>query len=159
MNRADLLAGTNLCTTSGLLTATGAETVYDTTAVINFAIDGILFSKAAITDGATPTLDHNGVLFNTLAASRGCALLFLLNAAGTVSVMQGPTEVIDESGTFDKAPEFPESPDGTVAFAYMILENDSTGSTFTIGTSNWNATGATNSIKNLGLLPSRPQVS
>ena len=159
MNRAAFLAGSNFCTTSGLLTATGAETVYDTTATINFCEDGVAFSKTAITDGVMPLLDTNGVLFETLAASQGCALLFLLDAAGLVSVMQGELEVIDDSGTFEQAPEFPEAPEGNTAFAYMILENDSTGSTFTIGTSNWDATGATNSIKNLFVLPSRPQVS
>jgi len=160
MSKILTMAGSSFCTVSGLLTATGAETVYDTTVAIPFCIEGIAFSRAAVTDGVMPLVDHNAVTLVALAASEGCALFFLLNAAGTVSVMQGEVEALDaDDDSFLVAPNFPDVPDGSVPFAYMILTNGAAGSTFTIGTSNWNATGMTVSIKNLMTVPERPQES
>jgi hypothetical protein len=160
MTQASELKGLNACFTSGLLTATGAETVYDTTVTIVFAINGKLYTKTAITDGATPTTDGNtGAAFSTLAASRGCALLWCLNSSGTVSLRQGPVERLDGANAFINAPQFPSYPDSVTPFAYSILKNGSTGSTFTIGSSNWNATGMTATHVNIATVPSRPQES
>ena len=58
MNALDLRGGV-FCTTSGLLTAAGAETVHDTTVTINYVLDGKIATKTAITDGATVTTDYN----------------------------------------------------------------------------------------------------
>lgn len=148
------------CTTSGLLTATGAETVYDTTVTISFSINGIAYSKAAVTDGATPTTDGNSAALSTLTASQGCAIVWCLNASGTVAVFQGDVVDLDASGNFETAPVFPAI-DYSVwcPFAYQILKAGSTAGTITFGSSNWNATGFTNSIKNVHSLPARPQLS
>ncbi len=159
MNRAAFLAGSNFCTVSGLLTAAGAETVYDTTVAIDYCIDGIAYAKATVADGVTPTADQKGDTLIPLQVSEGCALLWMLNAAGTVAVMQGGIEDLDSADAFKKAPEFPEVPEDNTAFAYMILTNGAAGSEFVIGTDNWNQTGAVVSIKNLMVLPSRPQVA
>lgn len=155
------LAGVNQCHSSGLLTATGAETVYDTTVQIDFSINGIMYSKATVADGATPTTDLvDSAAFTALAASRGCVFLWCLNASGTVGIAQGEIVTLDASNNFVDLPEFPLVDTGTwVPFAYQVIKNGSTGSAWTIGTSNWNATGITSSIKNLNLLPSRPQAS
>ena len=56
------LDGATFATTVGALTGTGAETVYDTTAIINYAIGGKGYTKAAVTDGATPTADGDPLL-------------------------------------------------------------------------------------------------
>lgn len=148
-----------MCTNSGLLTGTGAETVYDTTVIIEYAINGIAYRLAAVTDGATPTSDQEGVVLTALAVSEGCALLWLVDAAGLVSLMQGATEGLDGADAFEFAPEFPEMPEGTVAFAYSILVNAAAGSEFIIGTDNWNQTGMTATHTNIMVLPSRPQTS
>lgn len=154
------LGGINFCTTSGLLTATGAETVYDTTVTINYVIDGKIATKTAVTDGATPTTDHNtGAAFTTLTANQGCVLVWGLIAGGTVKVMQGGVQALDVSGNFMVAPQFPAVPAGVAPFAYQVLKAGSTAGTITIGTSNWNATGFTNAIVNVAVLPSRPQVA
>jgi len=156
------LAGSNFCTDSGLLTATGAETVYDTTVIIPFSIDGLAYRKAAVTDGVTPLVNDDASAFTALAINEGCNVLWLLDAAGAVSVIQSDIgSLAPEDGTFleGEVPVFRAVPDGKVPFAYMILTNGSTGSAFTIGASNWNQTGITVSIKNLLVLPERPAES
>ena len=156
--QAQELFGVNICTTLGLLTATGAETVYDTTVVITYSVNGKGYTKAAVTNGATPTTDGNtGSAFTTLAASEGCSLTWALDASGTVTVYQGSVETLDSDNNFVIAPSFAGLPDTVTAFAYQVLKNSSAGSTVTIGTSNWNATGFTNVIQDVLTMPNRPQ--
>ncbi len=161
--------GSMLSTTSGLLTATGAETVHDTTVAVEFAIDGKRASKAAITDGVTPILDHiTGVAFpilvggNSVAgvAGQGCAVVWGLQADGTVVCSQGAIQALDLQGNFVKAPQFPPIAVDMAVFAYMILKAGATAAVSnTFGTTNWNATGYTNVIVNVGDLPTRPQIA
>lgn len=154
------LYGMTRATTSGLLTAAGAETVYDTTVTVAFSIGGKAYSKTAITDGATPTADGDSTTLTTLTANEGCSLVWCLNAAGTVVVFQGSIEDLDASGGFIHAPDFPTIDLETYCpFAYQVLKAGATAGTITIGTSNWNATGFTNVIVNVHSLPTRPQDS
>lgn len=151
--------GLNMCTTSGLLTATGAETVYDTTVTICYSVDGKAKTKTAVTDGTTPTTDGvTGSTFNTLTANKGCIFVWCLDASGTVKVVQGPIADM-AGGSFVTRPQFPDIPDTLTAFAYMVAKAGSTAGTIAFGTSNWNATGFTNAIVNVFVLPDRPQVS
>ena len=77
----DSIRSDNFCTTSGLLTATGGETVYDTTVTICFCVDGKAKTKTAVTDGATPTLDYNtGAAFLPITGVSG------VSGQGTVVV-------------------------------------------------------------------------
>lgn len=153
----EALARTGLTAVLGKagLTATGAETVYDTANAFDFAIDGVLYSKAAVTDGATPTTDANtGENLVALADDEGCMLLWLINAAGTVALAQGPIRALDaDTGDFVVDPQLPAVPDGYVPFAYQIIKNDS-GSSFSIGSTNWSA--VKDAIKDIATLPSRP---
>ena len=154
------LYGKSFCTTNSLLTATGAETVHDTTVLLNFCINGKAYTKSGTNaDQATPTTDHNtGVAFNTLTASKACVMVWAYNASGTVKVMQGP--VVDWDGVaFNVPPSFPAIADDVCPFAYQILKASSSAGTITFGTSNWNATGFTNAIVNVLVLPDRPQTS
>lgn len=157
--QASQLFGANFCTTSGLLTATGAETVYDTTVTINYVIEGKIKTKTAVTDGATPTTDGvSGATFTALTANKGCIFLWCLNTGGTVKVLQGPVADM-AGGSFVVAPQFPDVPEDLVPFAYQVAKAGSTAGTIAFGTSNWNATGFTNAIVNVAVLPRRPQVS
>lgn len=149
----------NRCTTSGLLTATGAETVHDTTVTIAFSVNGKATTKTAITDGATPTTDAvTGAAFEAFGPSEGCVFVWALTAGGTVKVAQGTVESWDGTA-FTVAPKFPNVPDTMTPFAYQVVKASSTASAWTIGTSNWNATGVTNAIVNVHELPDRPQVA
>lgn len=147
-------------TNTGLLTATGAETVYDTTVAIDYSIGGKAYRKATVADGTTPTTDGDGAALSTLAASKGCVMVWCLNAAGTVSVFQSDVNDLDASDAFEVVPNFPVVDlDTYCPFAYQVITNGSTGSTFTFGSSNWNATGITVAIQNVLTLPRRPQES
>ena len=155
---ANNLTGATMCTTSGLLTATGAETVYDTTVAISYAISGKAYSKAAVTDGTTPTTDGDGGALSTLTASQGCVMLWCLNSAGTVGVFQSDVNALDSSNNFKVTPNLPDFDDEVwCPFAYQVLKAASTAGTITFGTSNWNATGFTQTIQNIHTLPLRPQ--
>jgi hypothetical protein len=152
--------GQNFATTSGLLTATGAETVYDTTVTICYCVNGKALTKTAVTDGATPTTDGvSGSAFRTLTASQGTVLVWCLDGSGTVKVLEGSRESLDSAGNFKQVPQFPNIPDTLTPFAYQVLKASSSAGTITIGSSNWNATGFTNAIVNVMVLPDRPQVS
>ena len=77
------LRGSNFCTSSGLLTATGAETVYDTTVTITYCINGKAATKTAVTDGATPTTDFATGSAITLTASKSrCVVWGLIDGGG-----------------------------------------------------------------------------
>jgi len=161
------ITGSNFCTSSGLLTATGGETVHDTTVTITFCINGKAYTKTAITDGATPTTDHvTGAAFVGLVGTasgggQGCAFVWCLNSSGSVKVIQGPVIALNSSGDFAPvgAPQFPQIPSDVVPFAYMVSKHYGQGSTFTFGSSNWNISGYSHAIQNILVLPNRPQAS
>lgn len=151
------LRGTNFCTTSGLLTATGAVTTYDTTVAINYVLNGKIAQKATVATGATPTTDFVTGAAITLTANFARCVLWGLIAGGTVKALAGPIVAWD-GNAFQINPPFPPVPDTFVPFAYQIIKAGSTTvGTWTFGTSNWNATGVTNVIVNVAVLPDRPQ--
>lgn len=153
------LNGGNCCTSPGLLTATGAETVYDTTVTINYVLNGVFAQKTAVTDGVTPTTDAISGSAITLTANKARMVVWCLISGGTVKALAGP--IVDWDGVaFKQAPQFPDIPDAYVPFAYQLLKGGATLSgTWTFGSSNWNATGLTSAIKNLAFMPSRPQTA
>lgn len=150
--------GLNMCTTSGLLTATGGETVYDTTVTINYILNGKIATKTAVTDGATPTTGNTSGASIQLTASKARVVVWGLKSGGTVAVEEGP--IVDYDGTnYSPMPQFPAIPDNFVPFAYQVLKASSAAGTITFGSSNWNATGFTNAIVNIAVLPEHPQTS
>lgn len=162
--------GNNFCLSSGLLTATGAVTTHDTTVTIDYVLDGVIASKTAITTGATPTTDYvTGAAFPPIvgggsvdgAYGNGCIVLWGLIAGGTVKCIQGRQQALDVNGNFITAPEMPYFPSTFVPFAYQVLKAKATASATAIvfGTALWNATGFSNVIKNVTLLPVRPVVA
>lgn len=153
--------GMNFCTTSGLLTATGAETVYDTTATINYVLNGKIAPKTAIADGVTPTTGNTSGAPITLTASQGRTVAWGLVSGGTVKVEEGPVVTLDAAGNFrdTDTPQFPSIPGTFAPFAYQVLKAGASAGTITFGSSNWNATGFTNAIVNVAVLPDRPQTS
>lgn len=157
---ANKLFGANFATTkAGLTGISGAATTHTTGAAVVYAIGGKAYSKAAITGGATPTLDGvTGAAFVPLTASTGCAFVWALNAAGDVKLVQGPVDARDVDGNFVSGrPQFPTLPNTLAPFAYIITKAASTASAWTIGTSNWNATGLSHTVQDVLVLPDRPQ--
>lgn len=156
-----VIKGGTFCTTASLLTATGSETVHDSTVLLQYCINGKAYQKSGTNaDQATPTTDYNtGLAFPTMGASTGAVVVWAYNAAGTVKCIMSAVQSLDASGNFVKIPDFPPVPNDVCPFAYQVLKVDSTGSGIVFGTSNWDATGFTNAIVDVLVLPARPQAS
>ena len=165
-----LSTGLTACFTSGLLTATGSVTTYDTTVTINFSIDGKMEQRAAVTTGTTPTTDYlTGAAFPALVGGAsvantpgwGCVVLWGLITGATVVCIMGPHQRLDMQGKFITAPQYPSIPAGVVPFAVMELKAGAIGSATALvfGTANWNAVGFTNTITNISSLPSRVRLA
>ena len=75
--------GTCSLNSAGLAINAGGAATFKTTATLNYAIDGVFYSKAAFTAQAFPA--------TTYTVKQGYAAFFLVyvNAAGTVGVAQG----------------------------------------------------------------------
>lgn len=166
----NVLAGATFCTTLSLLTATGAETVHDTTVLLPFCIDGKGYTKSGTNaDQATPTTDYNtAAAFPVLvggnsvagAYGEGACVVWGYTSGGVVKCMMGGHQALDSAGNFIVAPQFPVVPKDICPFAYQIVKAGATAAVnIAFGTSNWNATGFTNAIVNILALPSRPQVA
>lgn len=153
----------NFCTTLGLLTATGSETVHDTTATIQFAIGGKAYTKTAITDGATPTTDavsgETLALTGTTTTGECAAVVWCLDKDGNVKCLFGKKVTVDYYGTLSRQPEFPTVPNTLTPFAYQICKHYNQASTFTFGSSNWDTTGFTGTPVDILVLPNKPQTS
>lgn len=153
----------NMCFTSGALTGTGAETVYDTTVTIVYTVDGKIKSKTAVTDGATPTTDGNtGAAFEAVLPDKVSVFVWGLNGSGTVSLYQGSIESVDGDTDVAKVyPQFPQIPDGITPFAYTIYQTTGASAAAGLrpGSDNWNSTGLTATHVNISTLPLRPQIS
>lgn len=151
------LGGTLCFANTGLIA--GTTTTYTTTVATHYMIDGkfgVLF--ATKTNQATPTTDANtGLAFPVVADDKGMALVFGINAAGAVQLIQGDLKDLDP-GTleFKIAPPFPSIPEDFCPIGYAIIKNDS-GSNFTTGTTAWSAIDST--FVTVGMMPDRPQES
>jgi hypothetical protein len=158
MQAQQFVGGNYAASKAGLTGLSGAATTMTTAAAILFAIGGKAFSKAAIAAGATPTVDAVTGAAITLATGKGTNILWCLDAAGNVRLVQGSVENVDASGKFAVAPpQFANLPDTLAPFAYSIHTN--TGAAFTIGVSLWNQAGATHAVQDILTVPSRPQLA
>lgn len=154
----------NRCFVSGALTnADAAETVYDTTVAIDYCIDGKMYQKATVADGATPTTDgHTGAAFTAVLPDKICVFVWGLDSSSTVKLYQGSIEDVDGDTDVAKiSPQFPFIPNDITPFAYTIYQTDGTSAAAGLrpGTDNWNATGLTVTVVNISTLPKRPQTS
>jgi hypothetical protein len=158
---ASKLRGANLCTTAVALALAGGVTTTTTTATAQFSIGGLAFTKAAMAGVATPTTDAvTGVAFPALAINTGTVFVFCLDATGALKVVQGTVTDLDSGGNFKvSGPQFPDIPDTLCPFGYAVVKNGATGSNWTFGTSNWNATGITIGAHDVHSLPKLPQKS
>lgn len=149
-----------MCTMKATLAA-GATTTYSTTGTTLFCIGGKAYSKAAVSNGATPTTDANtAAAFVAVGANYGSVFVFGYDSGGNIKVMQGTVVALDASGAFILAPQFPVIPDTVCPFGYLVIKAGSTASNWTFGSSNLSgATGITYTFVDVMTLPARPQVS
>jgi len=154
-------------TKTGLIHTAGSAKTFATT----IASDGMIGGKHVValpvtTGGTTPVLDATtGAAFKVLTDNQATVIVWGQNAAGTIQLSQGGIEATEvgittTAGAFKRAPAFPSLPDDFMVLAYQLIRTAPSASDFTIGTSNWNATGiTTGTAVNCGVLPERPQTS
>lgn len=161
----DLSNLTQTFTTSVSALAAGTTTTYSTTGTVNYCIKGKAYAKAAVTNGATPTLDGNtGVAFKPIPIGFASVFVYGFNAAGAVVVVQGSIEKQDLTGAIVAAPQFPTLPDNISPIGYQVVRlAPATAAVpavaqWTFGTSNNSAvTGVTYAFQSIMMLPDRPQ--
>lgn len=155
------LPGQNMTTTKAGLTA-GTTTTYNTANTVQYSVRGKAYSKAAVTNGATPTTDAaDGLAFTGITANQGSVFTFGFDSGGNIKVIQGSVEALDVSGNFINAPQFGMCPDTITPFGYLVVKGASNLSgTWTFGSSNLSSvTGMTYTFVDVMVLPDRPQVS
>lgn len=141
-----------------------AATTLTSTNRADYAIRGKSYTKAAMTNAATPTTDVvTGAAFLPVKTSKGCVFVIGLDSAGAVKVAQGQIVDLDSANAFTVAPQFPPIVDTIAPIAYVIVVAASNASAagWVFGTNNFTGvTGVTcTRVEVLGSLPDRPQTS
>lgn len=147
-----------LCTVKATLAA-GTTTTYSTTGTTVYCIKGRAYSKAAVTNGATPTTDAaTGVAFLPVAANQGSVFVFCYDSGGNIKVVQGQVQALDVAGNFVLTPQFPGIPDTLCPFGWLVAKAGSTAvGNWVFGTNNLSGvTGLTYSFSDCMTLPDRP---
>ncbi len=142
--------------------AAGTTTTLSNTGTTVYGIRGKAYSKAAMSNVATPTLDAaTGLAFPALSANQGTIVVVGFDAGGNLKVAQGSIQALDVSGNFITSPQFPPIPDTMCPIGYIVLKAGSTLSgTWQFGTNNLSGvTGMTYTFVDVITLPDRPQVS
>lgn len=154
-------------TTMKATLAAGTTTTYSTTGTTLFSIQGKAYSKAAVTNGATPTTDATtGSAFAALAIGTGSVFVYGYDSGGNIKVSQGEVVTLDAAGNFIDAPNFPAIPDTMCPFAYQLIQlapataTTPAVATWTFGTNNQaSVTGVTYTRVDVMTLPTRPQAA
>lgn len=144
--------------------AAGTTTTLSTTGTTTYAIRGKAYTKAAITNGATPTTDAaTGAAFVPVPANYGSVFMVGLNAAGSLLCVQGSVTPLDNTGAFINAPNFGALPTDFCPIGYIVIKAGSTASSspgWTFGSSNMSGvTGITYTFVDVVGVPDRPQIS
>lgn len=151
--------GLTLCLIDATLAA-GTTTTLSTTGTTHYAVKGKAYTKAALSNTANVTTDVNtGAAFVAQAINTMCVYVVGYDADGNIKVAQGTIVSLDAQGNPLNAPQFPPIPDTVCPIGYVVIANDSTGSAWTWGSSNWTATGITDTFVSVITLPPRPTVS
>jgi hypothetical protein len=149
-----------LCLGNATLVAGTTSTI--TNSAVAYTINGKTYSKAGVSNGATPTTDAaTGLAFVPLTANKGCTFLIGYNAANVMLVTQGDLVDLSPAGNFMYAPNFGPVPNDFCPVGYEVVKAGSTAvGSWTFGTSvQTPLTGMTYTFTNITTLPDRPQVS
>lgn len=150
------VGGNAVFITPALTGLSGGATTYSSSA-FGFAVKGILYAKALVSGGATPTTDGvTAAAFVTQLPSKACCYVWAINLSGTVQVIQGPVVAYTDSTANSTRCPFPFIPDTSTPFAYSVIKtaSNTAAAGWILGTSNWNATGVTvDTVVNVHHLP------
>lgn len=145
--------------------AAGTTTTLSNTGTTVFAIKGKAYSKAAMTNAATPTTDAvSGAAFVRVGTNEGSIYVVGFDKDGNLKAAQGSVETLDSTGAFVISPKFPVIPDTMCPIGYIVIKAGSTAaakaSGWLFGTSNMSSvTGITYTFVDVVTLPERPQIS
>lgn len=150
--------------------AAGTTTTLSTGGTITYSVRGKMYTKTAITNGATPTTDYaTGNAFTGITINNGSVFTIGFDHSGNLKVVQGTIEALDTSGNFIRAPMFgglgpvgqASTDNDFCAIGYLTVLVGATGATWTFGTSNLAGppTGVTLNWQDCSTLPDRPQVA
>jgi len=173
----------NMALNSGACTATGAATTLTVVTAVDTIIKGEFGTQVAtgaktlafVTTqnvAATSTVGYQTanapILYggastnvNAPGDNKGQAMLLVhcADAAGVVKSFAGPVVQLDDGGNLRRAAQFPKIPNQLVPFCYQLLKASATAGDIIVGTSNWNSTGFTNTLKDIAFLPQKPVTS
>ncbi len=134
--------------TGGLAEGTNANT-FKTTATVPYAIDGVLYSKAA-TDNLAFSAGHT-----SLAAGQSCLFGVVLDTAGNVTTVQGPIITTSDLTAKIKALHWPVQPAGKCMIGAIRVQCDNA-AVFVPNTTDLGAADVVDTYYNLCGLPSQP---
>jgi hypothetical protein len=151
--------------TTGAVAGTGAS--FTSTAATQAVINGKFTTALGVqTNAALPATDANtGLAFPALLPNQTCAIVFGVNAAGALQVVQGPiiptaAGVGAVPGAFINLPQFPDLPNNFCPLAYTIVRTAPSAAQWIAGVGAWAATGVVATVfQNVAELPARPQAS
>lgn len=152
--------------------AAGTGSSLSNTGTTVYAIEGKAFSKAAMANVATPTLDWStGLAFLPVPANYGSIYLIGFDSGANLRAIQGTVVPLDNLGAFINAPQFGGTgPAGSGStnndfcpIGYLVIKAGATASSapgWVFGTSNMSAvTGITYTFVDVIGMPDRPQIS
>jgi len=160
-----------MCVSKATLAA-GTTTTLSNTGTTTFFIKSRAYTKAAMTNAATPTTDWaTGNAFIGVTANNGCSFIIGFDSGGNLRAIQSTVQPLDASGAFIRAPVFGGfAPAGSGSndndfcpIGYLIIKAGATANATTgwiFGTSNMSSvTGITYTFGDLGGWPDRPIIS
>lgn len=142
--------------------AAGTTTTISTTGTTTYVIKNRIYTKTAITNGATPTTDAlTGSAFTALSASEGTVVVVGLDSSGNLKACQGSIVDLDSDGNFVQAPQFPGIPDTMCPIGFIVLKaGSSLSGSWTFGSSNLSSvTGMSYDFNDVFGIPDRPQIT
>ncbi len=152
---------TQMLTKAGLAAGTTTTTTTTNSLVMYYCIKGKMYTFTGASNGATPTTDAaTGVAFLPIGLNKAGVFVWCLDTSGALKVVQGQIVDYSDLGVFANAPQFPGIPDTLCPIGYELVKVISTGSAWTMGSSNQAAqTGITKVFQDCATLPDRPQVA
>lgn len=160
--------GLNACFLDAGISGTAAATTITLAAATSVSLGGIFVAVAlgaktfalVDSDGVTATATLP-VLSATATSGQACTLVHCINSAGVLKTLKGPTVDISKEGDLKGSLQFPGIPDNLVPIGFFTVKNPvgSSTATFTIGSSNWNATSIVVTAYDCAWLPARPPIT
>jgi len=138
--------------------AAGTTTTLSSTNAFNYTISGFSYTKAALSNTATPTTDATtGAAFLPVTKGNGCVFVLGLDASGNLKVSQGQIQALDAAGYFVTDPQLPSIATGVCPVGLIGVINATTTASWTFGTNNLSSVSGTSfAFADIATLPSRP---